>query len=236
MSPARSAPLTAAPLSAGIRASLPLVPGVAAFSLVYGILARHAGLSLDATLAMSALVFAGAAQFTAVSMWTQASPALIVLTTFIINLRHLLMGASLAPHLRQESTTWKALLAFGTADETYALAISRYLRGDGSRAYFLGVSGTLYATWVGATLVGATVGGQVPDPTRWGIGLVFPLTFLGLLVPLLTSRVTLAVAAASAITAVVTAPWLPGKGNVLLASLLGSVLGAALEGRWATTR
>jgi len=235
MSPApRRAP--SATLAAGIRACLPLVPSVAAFALVYGVLARHAGLEPGAILAMSALVFAGAAQFTAVSMWGHAGPALIVLTTLIINLRHLLMGASLAPHLRGEPAGWKALLAFGTADETYALAISRYLAGGGSRAYFLGVNAALYAAWILGTLAGATLGGRVPDPTRWGIGLVFPLTFLGLLVPLLGSRITLAVAAASALAAVATAPWLPGKGNILVAILAGSLLGAALEARCPTTR
>jgi 4-azaleucine resistance transporter AzlC len=219
---------------AGVRAALPLLPGVAAFALVYGVLARQAGLSLGATATMSVLVFAGAAQFTAISMWGQASPVLIVLTAFIINLRHLLMGASLAPHLRREPSGWKALLAFGMADETYALAISRYLAGAGSRLYFLGVNLILYATWVVAGLAGGVLGGQAPDPGPWGVGLVFPLTFLGLLVPLLADRVTVVVAATSALVTVITAPWLPGKGNILLAILVGGAVGAAWEARWST--
>lgn len=230
-----SARPSAATLGEGVRDALPLVPGVAAFGLVYGVLARQAGMGLPAAAAMSALVFAGAAQFTAVSMWTQASGSLIVLTTFIINLRHLLMGASLAPHLRREPAAWKALLAFGTADETYALAISRYLRGQGTRFYFLGVNAALYTSWVLAGLAGGWLGGGIPDPTRWGIALVFPLTFLGLLVPLLVDGVTVLVAAAAATVAIAAAPWLAGKGNILLAILVGSGLGAILEGWWETT-
>jgi 4-azaleucine resistance transporter AzlC len=208
---------------------------VAAFGLVYGVLARQAGLSLPATIAMSALVFAGASQFTAVSIWGQASGPLIVLTTLIINLRHLLMGASVAPHLREESKAWKGILAFGLVDESYALAISRYLQGEGSREFFLAANLALYATWVLSGLVGGLAGGQVVDPGRWGIGLVFPLTFLGLLVPILGRPITAVVAAVSAIVAVATAAWLPGKGNLVLAILVGSGIGAALEARWTST-
>jgi len=230
--PARPSPST---FQDGLRATLPLVPGIVAFGLVYGVMARQAGLSLSATVAMSALVFAGASQFTAVSMWGQASGGLIILTTFIINLRHLPMGASLAPYLRRESRWCKALLGFGTVDEGYALAISRYLEGDGSRAFFFGVSLVLYASWVLSAGAGGMLGGQTLDPARWGIALVFPLTFLGLLMPLCRERVTIIVAAASGIVAVATAPWLPGKGNILVAMLVGGLLGALLEARWATT-
>jgi 4-azaleucine resistance transporter AzlC len=220
----------------GFVAVAPLVPGVAVFALVYGVVARQVGLSLLATTMMSALVFAGAAQFTAVSMWGLASGALIVVTTLMINLRHLLMGALMAPHLRGQSATWKALLAFGLVDESYALAISRYLRGEGSREFFLGVNVALYVAWVLSGLTGGVLGGLVMQPARWGIDLVFPLAFLGLLVPLLTRPVTGAVAAASGLVAVVAAPWLPGKGNLVLAILLGSGVGTALEAWWTPTR
>lgn len=238
MSPAASAqsPHSRRGFRDGLVAVGPLVPGVAAFGLVYGVLARQTGLSLTATALMSILVFAGAAQFTAVSMWGQASGPLIVVTTLMINLRHLLMGASMAPHLRGQPATWKALLAFGLVDESYALAISRYLRGDGSREFFMGVNVALYASWILSGLAGGILGGLVVHPARWGIDLVFPLTFLGLLVPLLTRPVTAAVAAASGIAAVVTAAWLPGKGNLVLAILLGSGIGMILEARWTPPR
>ena len=238
MSPASTsnAPQSAPRSLDAIVAVAPLVPGLVVFGLVYGVLARQSGLSLAATTMMSALVFAGAAQFTAVSMWGQAGGALIVVTTLMINLRHLLMGASMAPHLQGQSMTWKALLAFGLVDESYALAISRYLRGEGSREFFLTVNVALYGTWVLSGLTGGVLGGLVVNPARWGIDLVFPLTFLGLLVPLLTRPVTGAVAAASGIVAVVAAAWLPGKGNLVLAILLGSGIGTALEAWWTPTR
>jgi hypothetical protein len=148
-------------LWSGLSAVAPLVPGVVAFGLVYGVVARQAGLSLGAVTAMSVLVFAGAAQFAAVGMWGQAGGGLIVLTTFVINLRHVLMGASVAPYLRGQPGRWKALLAFGMVDESYALAISRYLRGDGSREFFLGANLGLYASWVLSSLAGGMLGGLV---------------------------------------------------------------------------
>jgi 4-azaleucine resistance transporter AzlC len=207
-----------------------------AFGLVYGVLARQAGLSPAATVTMSLLVFAGAAQFTAVVMWGQAAGALIVLTTFIVNLRHLLMGASVAPYLRGQPGGWKALLAFGLTDESYALTISRYLSGAGSREFFLGANVGLYLGWNLSTAVGAVLGGLVVDPGRWGVDLVFPLTFLGLLMPLLHRPVTTAVALASGVVAVATAAWLPGKGNLVLSILVASGIGTWLEGRWTRTR
>ncbi len=220
---------------AGLAAAAPVVPGAVAFGLVYGVLARQAGLSLWATTAMSVLVFAGAAQFTAVSMWGQASPGFLIATTLMINLRHLLMGASVAPHLLGQPGAWKGLLAFGLTDESYALAISRYLRGEGSREFFLGANLGLYAGWTLSSLAGGALGGLVVDPSRWGIALVFPLTFLGLLVPLLGRLVTVVVAAASGIVAVTTAVWLPGKGNLVVAILVGSAIGAILETWWTPT-
>ncbi len=221
---------------AGLASTAPIVPGAVAFGLVYGVLARQAGVSLAATVIMSLLVFAGAAQFTAVGMWGQAGGPLIVLTTFIVNLRHLLMGASVAPHLRGQPGRWKALLAFGLTDESYALAISRYLSGGGSREFFLGANLGLYVGWNLSTVVGAVLGGLVVDPGRWSIELVFPLTFLGLLMPLLVRPVTTVVALTSGAVAVTTAAWLPGKGNLVLAILVASGIGAALEGWWTRTR
>lgn len=232
--PSRQAPR--ATLLAGLQATTPLLPGVAAFGLVYGVLARQTGLGLAATFAMSALVFAGASQFTAIGMWGQAGGGLIVLSTLIINLRHLLMGASMAPHLRKEPGLWKALLAFGLADESYALAVSRYLRGDGSREYFLGVNLGIYVAWFASGLLGGILGGLVVDPGRWGIGLVFPLAFLGLLMPLLTHWVPALVAILAGATAVGTASFLPGKANIFLAILVGSAAGAFLERRCKTMR
>jgi 4-azaleucine resistance transporter AzlC len=213
----------------GMLASAPLVPGTVAFGLLYGMLARQAGFSPTEAWAMSLIVHAGSAQFVALGMWGTAGTAAIVITTLVVNLRHLLMGASIAPHLRHLRPAWRPLLALWMSDESYALAISAYERGHGSEWYFLGANVGIYLVWTTSGLVGALIGSAVPDPGRYGLGLVFPLAFLGLLVPFLRDRISLAVAVASGAMAVVAAFLLPGAWYVIVAGLLGSALGLALE-------
>ena len=111
---------------AGIRDTLPLMLGVFPFGLAYGIFAQSMGLTPGETILMSLTVFAGAAQFISLPMFAAGAGLMMIsLTTLLINLRHLLMGASLAPYMEKLPFAWKAFLCFGMADETYAVAISR---------------------------------------------------------------------------------------------------------------
>lgn len=216
-------------LRRGLFAALPLAPGVAAFGLLYGMMARQAGFRPWEALAMSMLVHAGSAQFTALGMWGVAGAAPIVLTTLVINLRHLLMGASVAPYLRGLHPLWKALLALWMSDESYALAIAEYERGQGSHWYFLGANCGVYIVWAVSGLLGALLGRAIPDPARYGLDLVFPLAFLGLMTAFVKDRIGAAVALAAAVFALLGVYWLPSKWYVIVAGLLGSGLGLALE-------
>jgi 4-azaleucine resistance transporter AzlC len=216
-------------LRRGLLATLPLAPAVVAFGLLYGMLARQVGLTPWEACAMSAIVHAGSAQFTALSMWETGSAAPIILTTFVINLRHLLMGASVAPHLRGLSPHWKALLALWMSDESYALAIAEYERGPGSHWYFFGANLGIYLAWPTSGLLGALLGATIPEPGQYGLDLVFPLAFLGLLTAFLEDRIGVIVALASAGLALLGTFLLPGNWHVILAGLLGSGLGLLLE-------
>jgi 4-azaleucine resistance transporter AzlC len=213
----------------GLLATLPLAPGVVAFGLLYGVMARRVGLSPWDAWTMSLIVHAGSAQFVALGMWETAGAAPIMLTTLIINLRHLLMGASIAPHLRGLSPLWKAFLALWMADESYALAIVQYEQGGGSHRYFLGCNVGVYLTWTTSGLIGALLGSTIPDPARFGLDLVFPLAFLGLLMVFLKDRIGVAVALGAGGLALLGAHLLPGKWYVIVAGLLGSGLGLLLE-------
>jgi 4-azaleucine resistance transporter AzlC len=213
----------------GLLASLPLWPGVAVFGLLYGVMARNAGLTPWQAWGMSLLVHAGSAQFTAVSMWTAASAVSIVLTTLVINLRHLLMGASVAPYLRGLPQRWKALLALWMSDESYALAMAQYEQGHGSHFYFFGANVGLYLIWPLSGLTGAWLGAAIPDPGRYGLDMIFPLAFLGLLMSFLKDRGGVAAALSGGVLALVVAALLPGKWYVLVAGLLGSLAGLALD-------
>lgn len=95
------------------------------------------------------------------------------------------MGASIAPHLSKLSPGWKALLALWMSDESYALAIARYARGKGDHWYFFGANLGIFLTWTTGGLLGALIGSAIPDPGRFGLELVFPLAFMGLLMPFL---------------------------------------------------
>lgn len=222
-------------LRSGLLATLPLAPGVIAFGLFYGMMARQVGFSPWGAWTMSLVVHAGSAQFTALGMWAGGGAIPIVLTTLVINLRHTLMGASIAPHLRGLSPLWKVLLALWMSDESYALAIAAYRRGEGTRWYFLGANVGIYVAWTSSGLLGAVLGAAIPEPERYGLDLVFPLAFLGLLSTFLEDRVGVGVAVASGALALAGAFLLPDKWYVIVASLLGSALGILLEGveeRW----
>ena len=122
-------------LRAGFVATLPLWLGAAPFGAIYAVSALAAGLSPAQTLAMSRFVFAGAAQFTAAGLFAAGvAPLTIVITTWIINARHLLLAASIAPYVREARPSTKALLAFQLTDESYAIGMRRFLSGQGSVA------------------------------------------------------------------------------------------------------
>ena len=218
-------------LRRGFVAMTPLLPGIAVFGLLYGVLARQAGLTPFQAWGMSMTVFAGASQFVAAGMWDHSAALTIIITTLVINLRHLLMGLSIGPYLVGLPRRWKAALAFWMTDESYALAITNYRQGHKGHLYFLGASLAIYLVWPVSGLVGAAAGMAVPDPARWGLDLVFPLAFLGLLATFITDRLSLIVALTAGVFALVVARWLPGTWYVIVAGALGSTVGLALERR-----
>ena len=111
----------------GVRAELPILLGVTPFGMIYGVLAASAGLSPFDAQAMSAVVFAGSSQFMLVQLFEMGTPAIMmILTGFVINLRHALYSASIAPYTRHLSTLWKVILSYLLTDEAYAVAVMRY--------------------------------------------------------------------------------------------------------------
>lgn len=224
-------------LRAGYVATLPLWLGAAPFGAIYALSALAAGLSPAQTIAMSLLVFAGAAQFTAVGMLAAgAGPIAVITTTLMLNARHLLMAASLAPYLRLLGSWPRLLLAAQLTDESYAVAVGRYLEGRGSAAFLAGCNLSLYTCWPLGTLAGIALGSAIPDPAAYGLDLIFPLTFIGLLVPLLKKRGSRPTAALAAALTVAGALWLPGSWYMLLAGLGASAIGALLAARAAGRR
>jgi 4-azaleucine resistance transporter AzlC len=210
----------------GFRAMMPLWLGVAPFAVAYAVLARDAGLSIVETQALSVLVFAGSAQVSAVGLFARGASGLeIVLTTLLLNVRHVLYGMSLGrvvPMTRRE----RLIGAYLLTDEAYGVSVTR---GARSFPFVLGTEVSLFLVWNVMTLVGSLVGGAIPDPKRLGVDFVFPVAFLALLVPLLRGRVDVAVAVFAGVAAWLLAKWLPGGVPILGAGVAGALLGA-----WAT--
>lgn len=216
----------------GVISSGPILLGVIPFGITCGIMGLTAGLTSLETVMMSFLVFAGASQFIAITMLGAGITgwSVIVLTTLLVNLRHMLMGASLAQYMVQLPVARQLLLSFLLTDEAYALTISRIHQSGYSAAYHLGVSATLYVTWGLATVAGVLVGSYIPDPLAWGLDFAMPATFLVLLLPRITDRISLVVCIAAGLIAVVGAVYLPGKWYMIAACFGAVLVGGLMEG------
>jgi 4-azaleucine resistance transporter AzlC len=211
----------------------PLALGAIPFGIAYGIIAVQAGLTVAETMMMSFVVFAGASQFMAVVMiQAGAGIPLIVLSTFLVNLRHLVMGLSLSPYLSESTPRWQRLLAFGMTDESYVTSVTHYREQDaeqGNPYFMLGSGGTIYVVWAIASLVGALAGHAISDPLKWGLDFAMPAAFLTMLLPQVVSRRILAVVAVAATVATASYVLIPGKWYIILAVIAGTLTGVTLE-------
>lgn len=212
----------------GFKAVLPLWLGMVPFGLAYAVTARSAGLSLFDTQLMSMLVFAGGAQFSAAGLFLAGASGLaIVLTTFLINVRHLLYGLALSQRLRL-SRPQRLVAAHFLTDEAFGVTV---VSGQRSFGYLLGAELSVFVVWNGSTLAGSLLSEAVPDPAALGVDFVFPLAFLALLVPLLTGWRELAVAAFAGLTALLAGGTVNSGVAILIAGTLGALLGAWWTGR-----
>ena len=171
-----------------------------AFGLVYGLAARQGGFSLVEVLAMSALVLAGAAQFAAIGLVVGGVPwAAIVLLTALLNARHLLYSAALAPWLARRSRRQRAAMAHVLTDETFALALPLFRRlGRADLPGYWLAAAFVVVPWVAANVVGYLGGQGIPDPSRLGLDVVFPAAMAGLAAGLVSGRRELVAAGAGA--------------------------------------
>ena len=209
----------------GFVASLALVPSVFVYGTVFGGLAVQAGLRAIEVWGMSLLVFAGASQFVAVPMLAAgASPLAIVVTTYVVNMRHYLMAATLAPAFRGFSRGWLAVVAHLLNDESFAIAVARHNPPD--PWVYIGSAAAICGAFLGGVVVGTQVGGLVADPARWGLDFAFPAVFLALVAVQLRRRADWLVALASAVVAVAIALVLPGNWHIVVAGVAVSGLAA----------
>lgn len=217
---------------AGARDTLPLIVGAIPFGLIFGTLAQSSGLSWAATLGMSAFVYAGSSQFIAVGLIAAGTALpIILLTTLVVNLRHLLYAASLVPHIRQLPQPWKVAMAFWLTDETFVVAIRRYSDARPNpykHWYYLGSALAMYGNWVLCTGLGLAVGQMIPNAASWGLDFAMVATFIGMTVPYLKTRPMLATVVVAGAVALL-AHGLPHQLGLMAAALAGIAAGVATE-------
>jgi 4-azaleucine resistance transporter AzlC len=212
-----------------VSAAWPICLGYFPVGLALGVLARQAGLPWWATGMMSLLVFAGSAQFICVAMLAAgASLPGIILTTFVVNLRHGLMSSALAVHLSGASRRFLAVFAYGITDESFAVNMVRFRGGNWDRWRALIVNHLTNAVWIAATLVGALVGQFVPQGA-FGIDYALTGMFICLLVFQLQGRIHILTGLLAAVISVGWYLLIPGDSYIVGASMTAATLGYFLN-------
>ena len=209
----------------GFRDELPILIGVFPFGMIFAILAHQAGLSSLEAQAMSLIVFGGSSQFMLVQLAGLKAPIPVMIATgFIINLRHILYSASIAPYFKKISSPWKLILSYLLTDEAYAVTISHFNKTNESNKhwYFFGAGLALWSTWQLSTLFGLFLGTQIPS--NWSLDFTLALTFIALLIPMIKNRSDLLAALTAGIIALTTVNF-PYRLGLIVATLTGIIAG-----------
>jgi len=214
----------------GLTDIVPVVVAACPIGLLWGTVAAGKGLStLEAGL-MSVTVFAGAAQFVAIELWSDPAPWLfLTVTVFIVNIRHVLMGASLARHMGAIPSGWRAPIMFLMADENWAFCERRVLKQPLTLQYYLGLGLPMVFTWTLSSIIGAMAGQLLGDPKAYGFDFAMAAMFIAILVGFWKGPRTAAVLATSAAVAAVAKLAIGGAWFIVLGGLAGAGMAALLH-------
>jgi 4-azaleucine resistance transporter AzlC len=212
----------------GIKVGLPIFIGYLPMAMAFGLSAKGIGIALMPSLSFSIFVYAGASQFMALNLLSAgAAVSEIVLATFLLNFRHLLMSASLATHLREEKKPWLSLVAFGVTDETFAVAST--LPFKPRLKFLLGLESTAYSGWVGGTIAGYLIGSSLPASVQASLGITLYAMFAAILIPQFKKSleiVFLALGAGTLHFLIITLKILPAGWSLITAMVLTAIMGA----------
>jgi len=223
-------------LKEGMAAAWPICLGYTPIGLAFGVLAHNAGLAPWEIGLMSLFVYAGSAQFIAVSMIGSGSAVIpIILTTFTVNLRHLLMSSSLSVYLQHLGVGRLSLYAYGVTDESFALNMTRFRDGDWDWRRALALNQTANLAWIVSTIIGGYGGQFIPagdgDTLRQGVPIDYalPAMFICLLVFQIRGGLYVLVAVLSGLLAVAFSLLLPDNTYIVMASVTAATLGVFLR-------
>ena len=214
----------------GIKRGFPIFLGYVPLGFAYGVLAVQNNIPAVYAVLFSLFVYAGAGQFIAVGLWGMgASVFSIVFTTFVINLRHVLMSAAVAPWFAPFTRFQQFIIGWGLTDEVFAMHSMAMATGEKARLPLVYAANfTSHSGWVLGTLIGAVAGDFLPDPKLFGLDYALPAMFLALLVPQCKERLYTLAAILSALLSVILAMCDTGRWNVIIASVITSTIGALL--------
>jgi 4-azaleucine resistance transporter AzlC len=218
-----------AQLRAGFIANLVVAASVAAYGSVLGLLAAKKGLSWLELLGMNLSVFAGSAQFVMVDMWLPPLPILeITLAVMVINMRYLLIGASLNPLFAGKTFWHKALFMHLVADENWAMTMARYHKEKITTYFLLGGGLCVQSAWCLGTMTGHRLGAVISSPEKFGLDFAFVAVFTALVFSFWRGKQDLLPWLITAFLAVLTANIIPGKWYILVGGIGGALATAFL--------
>ncbi len=167
----------------GVKAGVPIILGIIPVGVAFAIMARQSGFSILETIMMSATVFAGASQMVSVNMYSQGVDLLaIILATFVINLRHLIMSTCIMHKMKSDNVLMKALVSFGITDESFAI-FTNLESEEATIGFFMGLISVTYSTWVLSTVLGAISVKLLPAIIANSLGISLYAMFIALLIP-----------------------------------------------------
>lgn len=224
----------------GVSRALPITLGYVPIGFAYGVLAQKAGLSAFNTLAMSIFVYAGSSQLIAVGLFAAgAAPLSIILTTFIVNLRHMLMTSALAPYLSRWRRFELSTFAYEVTDESFALHAVEFPRiapdGGPDPIESIALNMTAQISWVLGGWLGMVAGGLITDIKFFALDYALPAMFIALLMMQIKDRVQIIVAIVTGILAVILLLAGLDQWYVIAATLIGATLGVMVE-QWIKAR
>lgn len=214
----------------GVKDAIPIVLGYIPIGFTYGVIAQEFGLTVFETTAMSLIVFAGSSQFIAIGLIAGGANYLtIILTTFVVNLRHMLMSTALLPFLKHMSGKILAFISFGITDESFAVASNRLKSSKATAQYMLGLNMTAYLSWALSSMAGAAFGSLVPNTDKLGLDFVLPAMFIALLSFQPRNLPVLVAIVVAGTTSLLTSLFVPGNWNIIIATLLGATAGMVMD-------
>ena len=215
----------------GMRTVLPILIGVVPFGMIMGVISAEGNLTAFETFFRSVFVFAGVAELVLLDLLAQGATIwIIVLSTFVINLRQLIYSASIGEHYKEQPLGWKLLLSYSLVDQVYALSVKYFDEHPHSsfkRHYHLGTAVPIAVSWFTAITIGYFLGAIIPE--NLSLDFVIPLMFLSLVPPAVKGYAYIAAALTSAAVALM-AFGLPNNLGLIVATFAGIFVGYLLEG------